>query len=175
MGRWPGPGKNQCQLLAATELRNQGRPRTRESCEIAGSGAARRPFERRRFRKPAIEDRWGWARRAAPQSGGKRVSESETSRAQRLGFAGQHRRRRRPLGDFPMARGRMRLSHPQSRLGLAMAATECPPRANFRARYADFWLARGLECLHGAPGTGRSKTKKGFRKKACPENLRAAR
>src|SRR5215472_12522202 len=75
MGGWPGPGKNQCQLLATPELRNQSRSRTRQSCEIAGNRAADGPLERRCFRKPAIEDRRGWARRIAPESGWERLSD----------------------------------------------------------------------------------------------------
>src|SRR5438046_2798914 len=93
MGRGAGPGKDQRQLLATPELRNQSRPRTSQSCEIAGNGAAGGPFERRRFGKPAIEDRRSWTRRVAPESGRKRLRESETGRAQRVGFAGQHCRR----------------------------------------------------------------------------------
>src|SRR2546430_12955586 len=83
MGRGAGPGKDQRQLLATPELRNQSRPRTSQSCEIAGNGAAGGPFERRRFGKPAIEDRRSWTRRVAPESGRKRLRESETGRAQR--------------------------------------------------------------------------------------------
>src|SRR2546429_310862 len=77
MGRGAGPGKDQRQLLATPELRNQSRPRTSQSCEIAGNGAAGGPFERRRFGKPAIEDRRSWTRRVAPESGRKRLRESE--------------------------------------------------------------------------------------------------